>query len=445
LDILLVQNNDDQRDTFSLFLDNLPFAVTVFETVSVDRAEEVLKKGKEFDLVVVGHVTGLLDGSYLYAELKKIAPNTAVIINSDEKLEIDDVNCRQIPYLSNGKTLSEQALELIKDVKDLDFNYEVEDYKKVKLIYFLRFNKVLCDIYVRLSKDKYIKIISKGDVYTREDLDKYKSKRITHLHILSSDYQEFSSNFASTPFLIEDKTLVGDEVENAIVSTLEIIHELVTNVGITQQVLNLVDYSIYQIDEQLKDDKLILKLLTKMRDKKDYLIDHSYLLAYISNSICQEMEWDKEETRIKLFYASLLHDITVKNSDLAMAVDLQLASLVDFNEDEINDYKKHPLQIAELIKKSNNIPLNVDELVENHHEKPEQTGFPKGLGPSRVSLLSGIFNVAHAFVNELYRNDFDQDELPRIFKLLSKRFTTGNYKTPFEGLVKAFKGKGLNI
>ncbi len=445
LDILLVQNNDELRDCFSLFLDNLPFDVTVFETASIERADEVLKKGKQFDLVVVGHITGLLDGSYLKNEIRKLNPETPIIINSDENINADDSFVLQIPYNSSGVTLSEQALELFKNIKDLNYNYEEEEYKKIKLIYFLRFNEVLCEIYVKLSDEKYVKIISKGDTYSRADLDKYRSKKITHLYISKSDYSEFSTNFAGTPFLIENKKLPADEVENAVVSTLEIIHELVNDVGFTDQVLNLVDYSIFQIESQLKDDQVILKLLNKMRDKKDYLIDHSYLLAYVANSICLEMEWDKDETREKLYYAALLHDITVKNSNLAMAVDLQLVDLVNFSEDEIANYKKHPTQIAELIRSSNNIPLNVDELVENHHEKPEQTGFPRGLGPSRVSLLSGIFNVAHAFVNELYRNEFDVEAMPRVFRQLKKRFSLGNYKTPFAGLVKAFEKKGIKI
>ncbi|TNF03085.1 MAG: hypothetical protein EP326_02745, partial [Deltaproteobacteria bacterium] len=86
---------------------------------------------------------------------------------------------------------------------------------------------------------------------------------------------------------------------------------------------------------------------------------------------------------------------------------------------------------------SEEIPPNVDEILLFHHENPEGSGFPKGLNADRIPALCAVFNVAHAFVNEMYRVDFDTTEIPHILMHLKKRFSTGQYLNAMIGLVES--------
>ena len=150
------------------------------------------------------------------------------------------------------------------------------------------------------------------------------------------------------------------------------------------------------------------------------------------------MEWKSGEFKEKLGHASILHDITLDNPDLAMAIDLESNDLENYHEEVINESKKHPLVIAEMVASESHIPTNVDNIIANHHEKPEQTGFPRQLSSNRISQLEGVFNVAHGFVNELYRTNFDEASYPQIIEDMKKRFDTGNYREAIKGLSAQF-------
>lgn len=450
--ILFIEAHDLIRQRFTLCLDNLPLDIEVVEVANEKEAIEQLRSHGPFELVICGHEPEKFDAAIFYAKASQSGLNIPFILLSNEDLNAraelqgsfkKEALNRIIAKTSTSKEFARKIWHVIKSKNNLNFEYEEEEYKKIRLIYFLRFNQVLCDVYVKLNDQKFIKIINKDEYYTREDFSKYTQRNIEYLYVLSEDYETFGVSMAKTPFLIQSKNLAANQVEHAVSTTVEIIHDLASQVGITDTVLNLVDYSVYQIESQLessgdKKTKEIYDLMTKMRDRKDYLYDHSYLLSYISCEICSKLDWDSEETRSKLIYASLLKDIKVTNADLAMAVDLQSSDLLKFDAEEIAKYKKHPLEAAKMISEAKTFPLNIEDLVLQHHENPEGTGFPRNLDANRVNQLSATFIVAHNFVNELYREDFNRKEIINILSRMKKRFGVGSYKAPVMALIKCF-------
>lgn len=445
--ILLVQKNSKLKDRLNLYLDNLPTSVEVIEASDFSQVKDLLEQVIGIDVVLTCHETGSFEGMKIAVPLLKTY-DCDLIVNTEDKLEEaleykafeslaerghligNDVNCEMFHNL---------ILDVLKRRKNLSFEYTEEEYRKVRLIYFLRCNKVLCDVFIKIGDEKYIKVLKKDDIYTRDDLQKYRDKKVKYLFVQAEDYEEFGAGLSKTPFLIEDRNLDPKYVEDAVINTLDIVHEMVSESGVTDEVINLVDYSVFQIENTLEDDKILSRLLASFRDRKDYLLDHSYMVAYFSNSVCAHMEWDSEEIRKKLSYAAMLQDLCLADADLAMAINLQTADMVNYTDEQISYYKSHPQQISELVKKNPKVPMNVDEILLSHHEKPEGNGFPRALSSHRVTQLAAVFNVAHSFVDELYREEFDLDQIPTILSRMKKRFSSGNYQKPFEGLLNVFK------
>ncbi len=76
--------------------------------------------------------------------------------------------------------------------------------------------------------------------------------------------------------------------------------------------------------------------------------------------------------------------------------------------------------------------------LEQHHEKPDGTGFPKKLRHSTITLLSAIQIVAEDFIENLITTNFDHrvhDELLRKFLL---RYYQGNFRKAAMSLCKMF-------
>ncbi|MCO4794195.1 MAG: HD domain-containing protein [Bacteriovoracaceae bacterium] len=448
LRILLAISNDKARSSFEMVLDNCPFNVSVVESASLRSSMEKFDSKGPFDLVLMLHHPEKMNAEDFYIFAKEKSDRTAFFIISDESLDsyvglssfkTDHKFNTVLPLSTSTGQLTAKIGEVFQDKTNLNFTYEEVDYKKIRTSYFLRFNKTLCDVFVQLSDTKYVKILKRGDIYARNDIKKWSDKKMKFLYIENEDFEDFKEEFARTPFLVMDKDLTPETSEEASLAAIEIVHELVKEIGVSEEVVNLVDYTVFQMEENLKKGSPLEDLLTKMRNRKDYLNDHSYMVAYICGQISDRMSWDSEEIKKKLAVASILHDITLDNPELAMAVDLGLPELQRFPKEEVTAYKQHPYEVAQLVRDSDSedIPPNVDEIVLNHHENPEASGFPKGIDADRISALSAVFIVAHAFVNEMYRVDFDKSKMLGVIFHLKKRFAVGQYLNAMTGLVES--------
>jgi HD-GYP domain-containing protein (c-di-GMP phosphodiesterase class II) len=53
------------------------------------------------------------------------------------------------------------------------------------------------------------------------------------------------------------------------------------------------------------------------------------------------------------------------------------------------------LAAAEVAKQFSEVPPDVDLIIAQHHERPDGSGFPRGLSSTYIAPLSAIFIVAH--------------------------------------------------
>ena len=65
---------------------------------------------------------------------------------------------------------------------------------------------------------------------------------------------------------------------------------------------------------------------------------------------------------------------------------------------EINRIRLHPVHAADYVRKMSEIPADVDQIVFQHHERPDGSGFPRSLSGKFISPLTSVFIVAHDIV-----------------------------------------------
>jgi DNA-binding NtrC family response regulator len=67
-----------------------------------------------------------------------------------------------------------------------------ENFTSIKINEFYSSQAVLFDIYIRLSSNKYLKILHTGDTFSKERLDKYKNeKKVESLYFHNNDRRKF--------------------------------------------------------------------------------------------------------------------------------------------------------------------------------------------------------------------------------------------------------------
>jgi HD-GYP domain-containing protein (c-di-GMP phosphodiesterase class II) len=73
-------------------------------------------------------------------------------------------------------------------------------------------------------------------------------------------------------------------------------------------------------------------------------------------------------------------------------------------EDDYRIVFEHPNIAAKTIAGMNEIPPDVEMMIRQHHELPNQTGFPSKCGFQKITAFSAVFIVAHNLADYILEN-----------------------------------------
>jgi len=428
--ILLIDDTDQFRQYMTILLDGIFTNVNYVEAISGNQGIEILSKQPNIQLIICDYMMVDGNGSVVYQYVKDQNLKIPFILYTSNQLEglqgFEGFPEREgfdfyLSKFSESKVIedmfkSELALESLTRTSISD------RYQKIKATFFWRFNKSLCDIYIKLSDEKFVKIVNKNDSYSREDILKYTRKSFKYLYVKKEDTAAFSKNILDTPFLVLDKS------EASLITTHAVIHELALEAGISKNVVELTQNTLNQIIDRCSDSSQVHGAILKMRNKNDYLYDHSYLLACVCLALAKEVEWRTQRINEKLCIAAIFHDIFLENAELARLEDLDESRLSRFSQQEVNLFKSHTIEASKLVNNVSAFPSGVDKIILNHHEKVNGAGMPRGLDHQSITPVEALFIIAHDFVSEIYNCNFDVDKYPTILDQLQLKYKEGNFK-----------------
>jgi hypothetical protein len=132
-----------------------------------------------------------------------------------------------------------------------------------------------------------------------------------------------------------------------------------------------------------------------------------------------------------------MHDISVTNPEIAKMTTLrELEAKKDsFPDHDVKAYHLHPAKSADIVRSFSEVPADVDIIVQQHHERPNGSGFPRGLLFNYIAPLSSLFIVAH----DLTQNILDKREkfsLPVYLAENKRQLNKGNFKRVISALEK---------
>jgi HD-GYP domain-containing protein (c-di-GMP phosphodiesterase class II) len=278
------------------------------------------------------------------------------------------------------------------------------DYSRINTNLLLRVSPLKAPVYIRLSSTKYVKLFQEGDVFDTADLEKYlHTKKVDYFFLQNGEVAEFVSKLKDDLFkIIEAAAGSGPKLAKVQGEIGESVHEtvkeLIGNLGVTPEVQEVVRASVDMAVKAMGRSPRLAGLLTRLKaDRKNYISSHSMMLGEISCAIAAAAGWHSEQTFYKLNLASFLHDITLKNNDLATVQTLEelTSRKLEFTDEELREFREHPSKAAELARQFTEVPPDVDVIIAQHHERPDGSGFPRGLTHSSISPLGAAFLVGH--------------------------------------------------
>ena len=167
--------------------------------------------------------------------------------------------------------------------------------------------------------------------------------------------------------------------------------------GTKESIASLIDISIQNeiegkltesLEELTKTLEGTINIVASIVEKRDpYTSGHQKRVAKLANAIAQEMKLT--EDRLKAInIAASIHDLG------KISTPAEILSKPDhITEAEFSIIKEHP-QIAYDIINLVDFPLPVAEIILEHHERVDGTGYPQGLNGNEILLEAKILAVA---------------------------------------------------
>ena len=395
-------NDADERAKVTFLLES-QYRAIITEVAHAEEAIMVLKeKGSQFDLIVSDWTKSIQELDSFFESTRKIKQTPCIFaVSSKHSKELADhpliVGKLDRDRLLTG--LQNQVGELIKSGKLADVNPDADsNFVRIRTRILLTVAPLRGDIFIRLSEAKYLKIMQEGDTFDQEDLEKYTHKKgIDYLYLRKEQTAEFIEKYRKELEKAgSDPTLDIDKVAKNNDSVYDTIQELGARVGVNREVQALAKTQVKNAMKAMGGSPSMKGIFDRLESfKGQYIGSHSLLTGFLASAIASKLEWGSATTFHKLSMAAFLHDITLSNHELAKCETIQQAKDGPFTTQEKQMYEKHPMHAAEVAKRFNEIPPDVDQIILQSHERPDSTGFPRRLSHSYISSLSTVFIVAH--------------------------------------------------
>ncbi len=442
--ILFAEDEEDIRELIATEIEGqLDFEI--IEVSSGNEAIEYLKNNSDIDLVISDYNMPNGNGFDLYQFVKQEMPKAPfILLTSFSMAELPDfTNFAEERNNNFHIQKSMHYLDIINNLvctlKEISKPQKTIQYHKIKISRFFQFNNVCCNIYLKLSDDKYIKVINHNDMYDENIPKKYLNKGELYFYIVTEDYPHFTKMFLKhMQNKLNKKNLSNEERIDSQLESIEFIHEQLEKFNISKEVVEMTDAVINSNIKLLKKKPKLLNILSQMMKNKDFIYEHSLMLAYIAAGIANEMAWNSEATLEKLSLAAIFHDALLPDATTTRIHDLNpdgMEKLPNSTKELIN---KHPIMVAEMIQKAGAaFPPDIDSILLCHHELADGSGYPRKLGHTNISPMACTLIIAEDFIREIY--DQEEREVETITKNFSEKYNRGNFKKPLQGFIKLLK------
>lgn len=406
---------------------------------SVDEAKAILSEGKiKFNCIFIN--PDLSEGTGVTLIRNCHAYQTAVpiylIVESLEKLgnAITEKNIGIQGTLKDPAEIVSIAKIIENGMKQFDFQKAIDANKAIKdpeeetsegtlvgikAANFLSGSKSFFDVFVRLGKNKFVKILDAGEGFEPGRLNRYMDKGLEYLYI-KKEAQKYYLDFCdklTTKIIKSDKVSATIKITQTLNQGHEVASFLQKN-GLDAESLEYATSFSNNVTTLLKNvgenDKTLKAFLQNLAS-----FEHSAGTALIAGLIARKMGYEGNDCVTVLGVAATLHDIglyKINNvydnfdpehdyyDEDELEIELKNKGIAESRRRMIlKTYSEHPIRGSEIVQKMNGIDKLVPQLIAQHHERINGSGFPGLVKNQMINPLSQIIGVADDFTKLIKR------------------------------------------
>lgn len=403
--VLLVDDDDSFRHVTKQVLENR--GLVVYDASNGKEAESMLGM-IHVDLILTDVRMPLVHGIELLHYVKGRYPDLPVLVMTGFADMIDHKGAIDVGasgFLNKPFSLTElvDAVNVILTPKENDAELEesidMSAYCRQHLKNFRSDMQIDCPIFLKISENKLVKIANTSHDLNSEMLDKLYSRGIHYLYILSDDYKHFLENNTQLSSIIvaTDEIDLGDKA-HIYKKNLRHLLKMGANEKLDLEVVEMLKKNIEMVVDLFCDDKRQFNVYEQLNDPETDLSVHSFHVSLVATSIAKTMGWTSRQKLFIVSAAGLLHDIGL----FAIDPDLWNKPYTAMSGDERKRYEEHPSESARIVARLKDFPPGLGQIILQHHEFADGSGFPLGLGRFNTHSVAKMVGLADLFCHRYH-------------------------------------------
>ena len=250
------------------------------------------------------------------------------------------------------------------------------------------------DLFYRLNEKKYILVTRSGTDINMEMFSRLKSNNIDKIFLKKDDYKKYVSLNIEKITLNKEVTKEQREQQMGfLVSTSNLIMKNVYIEGVDKDLFMMGKQVTDTALEIITDNDYMYQLLLALNESNEDLYRHNLGMSVYSVLIAKSMGWTSPGTHFKLSISSLYADIALRQMDPKLIAKPKML----YSHLEMREYQQHPLSSAEIVRNIGGLQEDVYQIILNHHENVDGTGYPNRVSKHNIHPLSKVVRVVDEF------------------------------------------------
>lgn len=246
------------------------------------------------------------------------------------------------------------------------------------------------NIYFRVHKENYLTIGRKGEKANFSSFQNFKSANFV-IYVKNTDHHQLINYITDLTTKVVQSP-VPASVKAKFISGL-----------VTDSVREIEKVGILTTNQAQKVSKIIVEFQKTAPAFNDVLAlvaelppgesKHAMIVCMLSLQIANEMQTTHQAALEKLSLGALLHDIGMK----FVPAEILAKPRHTWTMEELAVYEQHPIKAVTMLRDMKDISNDVLQIIAEHHETSQGTGFPKKLREVKLSPLGKIVALADYF------------------------------------------------
>lgn len=148
---------------------------------------------------------------------------------------------------------------------------------------------------------------------------------------------------------------------------------------------------LFHLISELNSTEKLQKLIEQAKDS-----DRNIACATLSIMMCKSLKFEKSAIVEILGLASFFQDVSLYQTPFG---NLSGIKVEDLSKEQAQHYHQHPLMSADIIALHTSVPDVTLQVIRQHHERKDRTGFPNRIGGMQLHPMAEVLSLINAYLD----------------------------------------------